>query len=189
MNLPAEVTKMSVTEFLEWEAQQPERYELHNGEIYPHEIYNMVGARRRHATIALNIAAALKAHLRGGPCQAFINDIKIAVDERWSFYPDVLVTCHPEDLAADLVMRHPTVIIEVLSPSTAAYDRADKFFAYRELASLREYALIDPETQAVEVRRRQDNGDWLLAFSDSPRGLVLDSLNFVLPPAALFEDL
>ena len=188
MNLPATVNKMNVTEFLAWEAQQPEKYELHNGEVYPHEIYNMVGARRTHATITLNIAAALKQHLRSGPCRAFVNDIKLAVDEHSSFYPDLMVTCDPADLAADLVMHHPRVIIEVLSPSTADYDRGEKFGAYRRLASLQEYALIHPETRSIEVFRRQSNDDWLLVVSDSPRGLVLNSLEFVLPPAALFED-
>ena len=172
MNLAAEVPKMTTAEFLEWEAKQPEKYELHRGEVFPHEIYGMVGARRTHATVAGNCFAALKAHLRGTPCRAFINDIKLAVDEDSSFYPDVFVTCHADDLAADLVMRHPTAIIEVLSPSTADYDRGEKFRAYRQAESLQEYALIDPASRCVEVFRRQANDDWLLVVSDSPRGLV-----------------
>lgn len=188
MNRPAEVLKMSTVEFLEWESQQAEKYELHAGRIYPHEIYNMVGARRTHVTVAGNCFAALKAHLRGTPCRAFINDMKIAVNAENSFYPDLFVTCHPEDLSADLVMQYPKVIIEVLSPSTASYDRGDKFLAYCQLASLQEYALIDPASQLIEVRRRQNDDDWLLVSSDSPRGLVLNSLDFVLPPAAVFED-
>lgn len=189
MNLPAEVQKMTTAEFLEWEARQPEKYELHNGEVFPHEIYNMVGARRKHATLTLNVAFALKSHLRGGPCQVFVNDIKLAVDENSTFYPDVFVTCHPDDLAAEMVMQHPQVIIEVLSPSTADYDRGEKFGAYRRLSSLQEYALIHPETRSIEVFRRQANDDWLLVVSDSPRGLVLNSLDFVLPLEGLFEDL
>lgn len=187
MNLPAEVQKMTTAEFLEWEAQQAEKYELHQGEIFPHEIYNMVGARRVHAIVSGNCFASLKAHLRGSSCQVFINDIKLAVDEASSFYPDVFVTCDASDLAADLVMRHPKVIIEVLSPSTADYDRGEKFRAYRQIANLQEYALIDPENRSIEVFRRQANDDWLLVVSDSPRGLVLNSLDFVLPLEALFE--
>lgn len=189
MNLPAAESKMTTAEFLEWEAQQPEKYELHNGEVFPHEIYNMVGARRTHAIVSGNCFAALKAHLRGTPCRAFINDIKLAVDEASSFYPDVFVTCDAADLAADLVMRHPKVIIEVLSPSTADYDRGEKFRAYRQLPSLAEYALIDPASRNIEVFRRQRGDDWLLVLSDSPRGLVLNSLDFVLPLEGLFEDL
>lgn len=105
------------------------------------------------------------------------------------FYPDLLVTCHPDDLGADLAMRHPKAIIEVLSPSTASYDRGEKFLAYRQLSSLLEYALIDTGTREVEVFRRQPDNNWLLVTTDSPRGLVLTSLDFVLPRAAVFEDI
>ncbi len=188
MNLPAEAVRMTTAEFLAWEAQQPEKYELHQGEVYPHEIYAMVGARRTHAIVAGNCFFALKSHLRPTSCRAFINDIKLAVDAASTFYPDILVTCDAADLSADLVMHAPKVIIEVLSPSTADYDRGEKFRAYRQLPSLAEYALIDPESRSIEVFRRQDNDDWLLVVSDSPRGLVLNSIDFVLPLDGLFED-
>lgn len=189
MNLPAEIKKMTVAEFVEWEEQQPEKYEMLNGEVYLHEMYAMVGARRTHAIVSGNCFAALKSHLRGSPCRAFINDIKLAVADESTFYPDVLVTCNADDLATDLVMHHPKVIIEVLSPSTADYDRGAKFRAYWQIACLEEYALIDPAARSIEVFRRQANGDWSLVVSDSSRGLVLNSLDFVLPLADLFEDL
>ncbi|SBT10223.1 conserved hypothetical protein [Candidatus Accumulibacter aalborgensis] len=189
MNLPAERSKMSLAEFMTWEAQQAEKYELHAGEVYRHEVYGMVGARRTHVIAAGNCFAALKERLRGGPCQAFISDMKVLVDQDHSYYPDVLVTCHPEDLAADLAMRHPKVIIEVLSPATANYDRGDKFLAYRKLPSLEEYALIDPSSHQIEVYRRQANDDWLLVTSDSPRGLVLNSLGIQIALEVVFEDL
>lgn len=189
MTLPAEALKMTTREFLEWEAQQPQKYELHRGEVFPHEIYSMVGARRKHATVTLNIASALKVQLRGTPCRAFVSDIKLEVTEDSTFYPDIMVTCDAGDLTAEIVMHNPKVIIEVLSPSTASYDRGDKFCLYRQLPDLAEYALVDPERQTIEVYRRQAGGDWLLALSDSVRGLVLNSLDFVLPPAVLFEDL
>lgn len=189
MNLPAERSKMSLAEFLTWEAQQPEKYELHAGEVYPHEIYSMVGARRTHVIVAGNCFAALKSQLRRNPCQVFISDMKVLVDHDHSYYPDVLVTCHPEDLVADLAMRHPRVILEILSPATANYDRGDKFVAYRKLPSLQEYALIDPASRQIEVFRRQTNDDWLLVTSDSPRGLVLNSLDVQIARELVFEDL
>ncbi len=185
MSLPAEKLKMTVEEFLAWEETQPEKYELANGEVRLHERYTRKGARL-HVTVTGNVAAALKAHLRGGPCQAFINDMKLAVAQS-SFYPDILVTCDPQDLAADLVMHKPKVIIEVLSPSTANFDRGDKFLAYRQLASLEEYVLIDPESRQIEVYRRAGEGNWLLVTSDSPRGLILNSLDFLAPPEVVFE--
>jgi Uma2 family endonuclease len=83
-------------------------------------------------------------------------------------------------------MAHPKVIIEVLSESTAAYDRGGKFAAYRQLASLQEYALIDPDARTVEVFRRMESGDWLLAASE--RDLILKSLDFAAGLDVVFED-
>ena len=85
-------------------------------------------------------------------------------------------------------MNHPTAIIEVLSESTAAYDRGDKFASYRLIESLREYALIDPDHRRVEVFRHMENGDWLLAASESGQSLILKSLEFALGLDAVFED-
>jgi len=99
-----------------------------------------------------------------------------------------MVTCDPRDLAADTAMAHPKVIIEVLSESTAAYDRGDKFASYRLIDSLEEYALIDPDRRRVEVYRRLPEGDWLLAASESERGLILKSLGFEAALDAVFED-
>ena len=150
----------------------------------------MGGARRIHVAVTLNIAAKLKEHLRGGPCRAFMADMKLEIKAAEAvFYPDVLVTCHPDDLKADLAMRHPKVIIEVLSESTAAYDRGDKFAAYRQLESLQEYALIDPDARRVEVFRRMESGDWLLMASESDKGLILKSLDFAAGLEAVFEDI
>ncbi len=186
MNQVAVKHNMSLSEFLAWEETQPEKHEMLRGEVYPHEVYGMVGARRTHVIVAGNCFAALKSHLRGGPCQVFINDMKVAVDEDSSFYPDLMVTCHPDDLKAELVMHHPKVILEVLSPSTANYDRGDKFIAYRSLPSLEEYVLVDIHWRRVEVFRRVNATDWLLVTSDS---LKLTSLDFQASADVVFEGL
>lgn len=184
MGLPQPQTRLTRAEFIAWENQQPDKHEFVAGEVFA-----MVGARRIHVTVTLNIAARLKEHLRGGPCRAFMVDMKLEVESADAvFYPDVLVTCHPDDLKADMTMQHPQVIVEVLSDSTAGYDRGDKFAYYRQLDSLREYALIDPEHRRVEVFRRMDNGDWLLAASESEKGLILKSLDFSAGLDAVFED-
>jgi Uma2 family endonuclease len=184
MGLAQRKTDMTTGEFIAWEDTQPDKHEFLAGEVYA-----MVGARRVHVTIALNVAALLKQHLRGGPCRAFMADMKLEVRTAEAvFYPDVLVTCHPDDRVAETVMHHPKAIIEVLSESTAAYDRGVKFAAYRQLESLEEYALIDPDQRSIEVFRRMPGGDWLLAASESGQGLVLKSLGFSAPPDAVFED-
>jgi len=184
MGLPQCVETLARQDFIAWENAQPDKHEFVAGKVFA-----MVGARRVHVAISLNIASRLKDHLRGGPCCAFMADMKLEVAAADAvFYPDVLVTCHPDNLKAETTMHHPTVIIKVLSESTAAYDRGDKFAHYRRLDSLKEYALIDPDQRRVEVFRRMDNGDWLLAASESSRGLILKSLDFVAGLDAVFED-
>ena len=172
----------SLDEFLAWENEQPERHEFFDGLIYA-----MVGVRRIHAEVTGNCFAALKSALRGTPCRPFMVDLKLQVADD-VFYPDVMVTCHAQDLVADMIIRHPTAIIEVLSESTVAYDRGRKFAAYRQIPELQEYALIDPDSRAIEVYRRVANGDWLLAVSEAPRGLVLKSLDFVASVETVFEN-
>lgn len=175
---------LTVDEFIAWENAQPDKHEFLRGEIFA-----MVGARRVHVMIAGNCFAALKSHLRGGPCRAFMADMKLAIKAAdATLYPDVMVTCDPRDLAADTVMEHPKAIIEVLSESTAAYDRGEKFASYRRIDSLEEYALIDPDRRRVEVYRRLPEGDWLLAASESERGLILKSLGFEAGLETVFED-
>lgn len=157
MTEPAAELRFDADAFLEWEAQQEQKHEYLHGEVFA-----MVGARREHVVVALNLAAALKQRLRGGPCQAYVADLKLQVEAADAFfYPDVMVSCHPGDHAATLFLSWPVLIVEVLSDSTAAFDRGDKFAAYRTLESLQEYVLVDIPARRVEVFRRQAGGDWL----------------------------
>ena len=182
---PALQISMTRAQFLAWEHEQPMRHEFWRGEVFA-----MTGARQAHVIVAGNVFALLKAHLRGKPCRAYISDMQLEVQAAdAAFYPDVFVSCDPADLAAERVLHHPTVVIEVLSESTAAYDRGIKFAAYRQLPSLAEYVLIDPEQRSVEIFRRTDNDDWLLATRDGTRGLILPSLGFEAGLEAVFEDL
>jgi len=138
MALPQEKTVFSPQEYLDWEAQQPDKHEYVAGEVFA-----MVGARRVHVAIAGNLAAALKAHLRGTPYRAFTAGMKLHVAAANAFYyPDVLVTCDARDLAAERFMENPAVLIEVLSESTEAFDRGEKFETYKLIPTLREYLLV-----------------------------------------------
>jgi Uma2 family endonuclease len=108
----------------------------------------MAGAGEGHVTVALNVAMTLRSHLAGTPCRTFITDMKLRVEAANAFfYPDVMVTCSPQDATDPLVKREPVLLVEVLSPSTGACDRGDKFAANRRLAALREYLLVDPDTR------------------------------------------
>lgn len=183
MALPAPQPHMTRDDFLAWESAQPEKHQFWQGEVFA-----MTGARQVHVIVSLNIATLLKAHLRGTPCRAYMSDMQLEVAAADAvFYPDVFVSCDAADLAAERILSRPKVIIEVLSDSTAGFDRGAKFAAYRRVDTLQEYALIDPDQRTVEIFRRTETDDWLLATHDGERGLVLRSLDFEAPLADVFE--
>ena len=111
--------KMTLDEFLAWEDLQPERHEFYNGEVFA-----MVGGRRIHERVIANLSRQLGNHLAGSASQVFVAGMKLQLADNTVLYPDVMVTCDRADLRADLAMRAPTLVIEVLSPSTQAYDRS-----------------------------------------------------------------
>ncbi|HNC67679.1 MAG TPA: Uma2 family endonuclease [Thauera aminoaromatica] len=184
MALPQPAARFERADFFAWEAEQPMKHDYVAGEVFA-----QAGARQDHVVVALNIATSLRQKLRGTPCRTYISDMQLEVVQADAvFYPDVMVSCHPEDLAAERVLHHPRVIIEVLSDGTAAYDRGAKFAAVRMLDSLQEYALVDPERRSVEIFRRLPSNDWLLATGDSARGLVLAALELEIGLDEVFED-
>jgi Uma2 family endonuclease len=157
MNTPALKIGFSADDYLAWEDSQEEKHEYVAGEVFA-----MVGARREHVVVTLNLASALKQRLRGGPCQAYVSDLNLRIEAADAFfYPDVMVSCDQRDHDASLFIAHPTLIVEVLSDSTAAYDRGDKFAAYRTLPSLLEYVVVDIRARRLESFRRASDGDWL----------------------------
>jgi Uma2 family endonuclease len=178
--LPSFIT---VADYLAGEAESPVKHEYVDGEIFA-----MGGASDAHVTICLNLAAMLRAHLRGGPCRVYITDMKLRVEQANAFfYPDVFVTCAAADAAESDFKRAPTVVIEVLSKSTEAYDRGDKFARYRLLDSLQEYVLIDSRQRAIEVFRRHDEG-WLLQPVADDGSLPLQTLEFSCGMDEVYED-
>ena len=188
MALAAEKPVFTRAAFLAWEDAQTCRDVRH--EFWQGEVFAMTGARQSHVLVAGNCYAALKQHLRGGPCRAYIADMAVEVARADAIlYPDVVISCHPDDLRAERTLQHPKVIIEILSDSTAAYDRGKKFAAYRSLSDLQEYILIDPDARTLEIYRRTPENDWLLALNDSTRALVLRSLGVEIGLELVFEDL
>jgi len=171
--------------YLGWEEQQPEKHEYLAGEVFA-----MVGARREHVVVALNLAAAFKLRLRGGPFQVYVSDLKLRVESVDAFfYPDVMVSCESRDHAADQFLAHPILIVEVLSESTAAFDRGDKFAAYRSLPSLQEYVLVDIPSRRVESFRRTDGPDWLFHEHRPALGdCHFPALEVSVPFAEIFEN-
>ena len=148
---------IAIEEYLEMENASVEKHEYYKGEVFA-----MVGGRRVHGRVVSNLNAALKIALRGSPCQVFAESMKVQPADDVILYPDVFVTCDAADLRTEQIFRAPKLVIEVLSPSTQAYDRSLKFALYRHLGSLQEYALVDPDTRRIEVFRVGADGLWVL---------------------------
>ncbi len=180
MALPQQ--KLSLEEYLAWENVQPDRNEFYQGEVFA-----MVGGRRTHERIIANLVRHLGNQLDGSPCQVFAAGLKLRIADDAVLYPDVMVTCDKQDLAAESALRSPKQIIEVLSPSTQAYDRSAKFALYRRLVSLQEYILIDPETKRIDAFRRNELGQWVLFDMSQDETLECASIACSVPMAQVFE--
>lgn len=164
--------------FLVWEREQEGRFELVDGEPVA-----MVGGTLAHAILVSRLESLLRASLGARGCHVFQSNVKVPVPPDY-FYPDVLVTCGPIDLGADVV-RAPVLLAEVLSPSTAEFDRGDKWARYRRLPSLRTFLLVAQDRVHVEVHRRSgdawqrdvsDHLDALFEVADPPARLALREL-------------
>lgn len=171
----------TVEDFLEWEAQQPERYEFIDGLIL-----GMVGGSAAHATIRDNITGALRARLRGTPCRAFGESLKVVTDIA-SHYPDVVVTCAPVHPTDDQI-REPVVVIEVLSRTTADRDRSAKWVGYQDVPSLQHYVLVAQDRRRVELFTRTGDS-WNLRIIRAPaHRVVLPAIGIELTLDEIYED-
>lgn len=181
-------THMTPEEYLAFEEKSPIKHEYVDGVVYA-----MSGSTDEHNTIALNAAFALKSHTRGSGCNVYVSDVKAQPPIRNYYYPDVFVTCDPADRETSLYKRFPTLIIEVLSASTEAKDRGDKFFDYQLFESLEEYVLINTKHKRVEVFRRAEGGLWLLQVYQEPEDnsdviVEFKSVDLKIALSTLYED-
>jgi Uma2 family endonuclease len=180
MHMP--VHKLTLNEYLAWEDRQTDRNEFHRGETFA-----MVGGRRSHGCVVHNLGRHLGNQLAGSPCRTFNEGMKVQIGDDTVLYPDIFVTCDKADLCTDMIFKSPTLVIEVLSPSTQAYDRSAKFALYRRISSLLEYILIDPETRRVEAFRRDDQGRWVLADMSDDDEMVATSIDCRVTLADVFD--
>lgn len=177
--------RMTAAEFLAWDETQTVKHEFVRGEVFM-----MNGGTDRHYTVALNLAIVLRQHLRGTPCRVYGSDVKLRVEAAdCYFYPDLMVTCSAIDATDRLIKREPLLVVEVLSPSTAAFDRGDKFAAYRTLPSLREYLLVDVEQRRCELYRLGPEGLWVLHPGATGEGVKLASVDLGVPGDDLWAEL
>lgn len=175
----------SPDEYLQIEEQSPIKHEFVDGCLHA-----MVGSSQAHNTLAGNLLAALRIQIRGSGCRVFVSDMKVCIEPRNRFYyPDVVVSCDQRDRETPIYLRFPRLIVEVISNSTEAFDRGDKFADYQTIESLQEYVLISSKQILVQCFRRNDEGLWVLQSYTQEQGIFqFRSLNFSSTLEALYED-
>lgn len=168
---------MSYAEYLVAEATSGIKHEYLRGNIYA-----MPDGTPDHARLAMAVGAALTSALAGRSCAVFSSDLRIRIEATdLSTYPDLTVVCGKLEIASDdpNAATNPTLIVEVLSDSTEAYDRGQKFAHYRRLPSLREYLLVNQHEPRLEVYSRNDRDEWVLREAGAGQRLALASLEGV----------
>lgn len=176
----------SVEEYLWLERNSPVKHEYVDGIVYA-----LAGGTRAHSRIAMNAGRLLEEALDERPCRVFNSDIKVRVSPRIFRYPDLAVSCDLRDDSAageelDYI-AYPTFILETLSDSTERQDRTAKFSEYRTIPTFREYMLVAADRIAVQVYRRQSDGDWTLTAYASGDEIVLESIGIHLTVEALYH--
>lgn len=183
---PVELGRMTYAEYLALERASEAKHEYVNGHVYA-----MAGGTPDHGRLAMNVGGILRAALAGRPCAVFSSDVRVRIEATGrSTYPDLSVVCGHlarADDDADAI-TNPVVLVEVLSDSTEASDRGDKFAHYRRLPSLREYVLVSQRAERIELFRRGEVGGWVL--SEAGRGEVvrLESIDVVLSVDEAYHD-
>ena len=175
---------ISPEDYLEGERVSPIKHEYRRGHVY-----TMTGAKKPHIIIGSNLVRLLGNHLQNTPCLVLSSDIKVRLEEaNCYYYPDVAVTCDERDTGSteDFIL-YPSLVVEVLSPSTAAFDRGDKFADYQTSPSLQEYVLITQSEIKIECFRLNAEGNWVSQTYREGDELELMSIDFSCPIAQVYH--
>lgn len=174
---------MSVEEYFRLEENNPDaRYEYLDGYVYL-----ISGGSANHATIGGNIYAILKSLLRGGPCRAYNSDMKVRVSETRYFHPDITVSCDARDRGTADFIQSPRIVVEVLSPTTEAFDRGRKLQCYTACPTIEEYLLVDPRSMRIEIYRKEQK-KWIYDAFEAGDEVELASLGVHFPVIDAYED-
>jgi Uma2 family endonuclease len=181
-------TRLTEAEYLAFERSSEFRHEF-----YGSEIFAMAGASAAHNLIAGNLFTELNVMLRGKGCRPYTHDMRVyARQSKTHVYPDIVVACPPIEFRDEKrdTLLNPQVVVEVLSPSTEAYDRGRKFDVYREAPSLQQYVLLAQDSQrAVSYVRQSDGVAWLMTPLDHPSvSIHFPSLDISVPLSDIYRD-
>lgn len=177
-------TGVTPAAYLAFERSSAEKHEYADGEIFA-----MAGSSREHSLITANVQRELGNALLERPCEVHTSDMRIKIASTGRYvYPDASVVCgepHFEDAELDTLLN-PELIVEVLSDSTEAYDRGDKFDQYRSIPSFTDYLLISQKAIRIEHFQRQADGRWLLTIVGPGARLAIDSIGVTIEVDRLF---
>lgn len=181
-------TLLTEAEYLAFERASEFRHEFHRGEIFA-----MAGASESHNLVAGNLFMELNVRLKGKSCRPYSHDMRVRASLSKTYtYPDIVVACPPIEFLDEKrdTLLNPQVVIEVLSPSTEAYDRGRKFDFYREAPSLQQYVLVSQDSQrAVSYIRQSDGVAWLmLPLDDASASIEFPSLGVRIPLSEIYRD-
>jgi Uma2 family endonuclease len=169
--------RLTPEEYFAWEEQQLERHEYIDGEVYA-----MSGGTVNHSEIASKFNRLLGNHLEDSGCKTLNSDARIAILEVDEYsYPDGSVTCDERDKTTPQYITYPCLIVEVLSDSTEAYDRGEKFYRYRRNPVLQDYLLVSAKSIAIDLYRKNDAGDWMILNYRAGDIVELKSINLSFP--------
>jgi Uma2 family endonuclease len=179
-------TTFTLEEYLEFAKESEEKHEFYKGEIFA-----MAGAGPRHNLIFSNLFGELAYKLKGNPCKPYGSDLRIHVAQNSLFtYPDISIICGdiiPSSLDKDTATM-PTVLIEILSPSTHNYDRGGKFRLYRDIPTLKEYILIESESIRIESFRLNPQNHWELEeYKSLTETFQMPCMNISIPVKEIYE--
>lgn len=170
-------------EYFAWEQEQSVRHEYIDGEVSA-----MTGGTVNHGQIGVNFTLLLGNHLRGSGCRVLSSDVKVGIQASNDYvYPDLSVTCNDRDRTAIEFISYPCTIVEVLSPSTEAYNRGDKFKLYRRSTTLRDYVLVSSDKIAIDLYRKDERDRWEIINYTAGDVVELDSVNLTFPIEQAFE--
>jgi Uma2 family endonuclease len=171
--------------YFAWEAQQLEKHELFDGQVYA-----MSGGSVNHSRIAVKLTSLIDTHLANGDCITGNSDLRVNILGTSNYtYPDASVTCDDRDKTTTQYISYPCLIVEVLSDRTESYDRGNKFRLYRQNPALIDYLLVSSTSVEIDLYHKNENGDWLILNYQSGDTIDLKSINFSFPIEQLYRNL
>ena len=179
--------RFTFKEYVRLEAEGPVKHEFWQGEVHA-----MTGGAPEHAALSGRLAGILAAAVRGGPCDVFTSDLRVRVPASGlSTYPDLTVVCQPweRDPEDENTVVNPRLVVEVLSDSTAAYDRGEKLAQYQRVPSLMEVLLVAHDSQRLELWRRDRANRWVLMVATARQQLELESVRATLDVGEVYRGL